>query len=305
MRPATVLMLVALVCANRAAAQQRLEKNIVYGMYSGLALLMDIHRPERPNGYGVVFIAGSGWSAGLTYGTTALKEGQISVWGPPLLRAGYTVFAINHRASPRFHYPAPVEDVQRAIRFVRHHGRRFGIDPGRIGGVGGSSGGHLIGLTAMLGAPGITGDSDPVNQEPATLQCIVLRAAPTDLKKMIGGSATGTGAVALFLGRMLRPDPGDQEIYRAASPVAHVSASSPPVLLVHGDADDTVPYEQSESMEKALLGAKATVELIRVPGGGHGASFAFKREDDPRLTQALNESVQWLDRYLKVTPKAK
>jgi acetyl esterase/lipase len=115
-------------------------------------------------------------------------------WGPPLLRAGYTVFAINHRGAPRFHYPAAVDDVQRAVRFARHHARPFGIDPNRIGGVGGSSGAHLIGLVAMLGAPGIADDQDPVNREPATLQCVVLRAGPSDMKQMIGSSGIGTAA---------------------------------------------------------------------------------------------------------------
>ena len=84
---------------------------------------------------------------------------------------------------PRFHYPAAVEDVQRAVRFIRHHAKVYGIDPARLGGLGGSSGGHLIGLAATLGAPGIAADPDPVNREPATLQAIVLRATPTDLSR--------------------------------------------------------------------------------------------------------------------------
>jgi hypothetical protein len=89
------LVLIVLVAASDATAQARIEKNVVYGMYSGLALLMDLHHPEKPNGYGVVFVSGSGWQAPLNYGASGLKEQQISLWGPPLLRAGYTVFAIN------------------------------------------------------------------------------------------------------------------------------------------------------------------------------------------------------------------
>jgi len=114
------LILLAVIASSQANEQARVEKNVVYGMYSGLALLMDVHHPAKPNGRGVVFISGSGWQAPMTYGATGLKEQQIDIWGPPLLQAGYTVFAINHRAAPRFHYPAAVEDVQRAIRFVRH-----------------------------------------------------------------------------------------------------------------------------------------------------------------------------------------
>lgn len=98
-----ISVLLVLASAHYSSAQTRVEKNIIYGMYSGLALLMDVHRPEKPNGYGVIFVSGSGWQAPLTYGAVGLKEGQIGTWSPPLLSAGYTVFAINHRAAPRFH----------------------------------------------------------------------------------------------------------------------------------------------------------------------------------------------------------
>jgi acetyl esterase/lipase len=290
-------LLVGLVCF--AAAHAEVEKNVVYGMVSGLALLMDVHRPEKPNGYGVMFVAGSGWNARLVYGARPLKEEQIGDWGPALLRAGYTVFAINHRAAPRFQYPAPVEDVQRAVRFLRHHAKRFGIDPGKLGGVAGSSGGHLVGLVAMLGAGGVKGDPDPVNREAATLQCVVLRAAPTDLGKMIGGSAIGTAAVVSFLGRTPTPNAEDQEVYRAASPISHVSAGAPPVLLVHGDADNTVPYEQSVAMEAALRGAGATVKLRSVAGGAHGSDFGMGGKRHPQFEEVLNESVAWLDGHLR------
>jgi acetyl esterase/lipase len=198
-------VIIGLIAAAEARAQSRVEKNIIYGMYSGLALLMDVHYPAEPNGYGIVFVAGSGWHAPLTYEAGGLKEAQIPLWGPPLLRAGYTVFAINHRAAPRFHYPTAVEDVQRAVRFVRHHARQYGINPSRVGGVAGSSGAHLLGLVAMLGAEGMADDADPVNREPATLQTIVLRAAPTDLRKI------NRGEVVSFMG-LPRLTPDDEKV---------------------------------------------------------------------------------------------
>ena len=299
-----LIPLVALVVGGviHARAQARVEKNVIYGMYSGLALLMDIHHPETSNGLGIIFISGSAWQARLTYGAGPLKEEQIGDWGPTLLRAGYTVFALNHRAAPRFQYPAAVDDVQRAVRFVRHNARRFGIDPNRLGGLAGSSGGHLIGLTAMLASPAIADDPDPVNRQAATLQCIVLRAAPTDMVKMIGGSTPGTAAVVSFLGRVPTPYPDDQKIYRDASPIVRVTASSPPTLLLHGDADDTVPYAQSVAMEAALRAVNVPVKLVTVGGGAHGSNFGKDGKPHQQFPEILTETVTWLDRYLKTSP---
>src|SRR5437867_2336022 len=176
-----------------AAAQGRVEKNVVYGMYSGSALLLDVHQPAQPNGFGVVFIAGSGWNAPMGYGAVPLKESpQVEMYVPSLTQAGYTVFAVTHRATPAFRYPAPLEDVQRAVRFIRHNAARYGIDAARIGGSGGSSGAHLVSMLATMDGTGDPDDPDPINRESAKLQCVVARAAPIDLLRMtpsLGGSA--------------------------------------------------------------------------------------------------------------------
>jgi acetyl esterase/lipase len=296
----------ALSDSQKYATAANVDKNVVYGMYSGLALLMDVYHPERPNGFGVVFIAGSGWQAPLTYDAVGLKdtERQISTWVSPLVRAGYTVFVINHRAAPRFHYPAAVEDAQRAVRFVRHYAKQYAIDPIRLGGVGGSSGAHLIALIAMLGASGVADDPDPVNRESATLQCVVLRAAPSDLKQMIGSG--GFPQVVSFMDlppfRSNSFSGHDEKVYTAASPIAHVSRAAPPVLLLHGDADKTVPYQQSVSMEVALRAANVPVKLVRIPGGEHGPDFGAPGKPNPEWPDFLGEMVRWLDQYLKMPP---
>jgi acetyl esterase/lipase len=273
-------------------------------MYSGLALVLDVHRPATPNGYGIIFISGSGWQAPIGYDATPLKQNQIPIWGPALLQAGYTVFALNHRAVPRFHYPGAVDDVQRAIRFVRYHARDYGIDPARIGGMGGSSGGHLIALTAMLGAAGIADDPDPVNREPATLQAIVLRATPTDL--IAQARADHGGGVTGFLelpwpaeSATSRPNPGTERLYKQASPSEHVSAQSPPTLLIHGDADESVPFAESVAMEASLKAARVPTGLIRVPGGAHGADFGAGASPHPDWPDFFGAAVRWYDTHLK------
>jgi acetyl esterase/lipase len=297
--PVLTLWLICLIDPSGVVAQSRVERNVVYGMVSGTALLLDVHQPEVPNGRGVVFVAGNAWTSLPGYGTAGLKESQIGDWAPALLRAGYTVFAINHRATPRFRFPEPVEDVQRAVRFVRHHAKRFGIDPERVGGLGGSSGGHLIGLTAMLGAPGIAEDSDAVNREPARLRAVVLRAAPSDMRAMLGANPIATAAVVTFVNRMPTPSADDQKAYRAASPLTHVSAAAPPVLLLHGDADDTVPIQQSVAMEAALQKVGVPVRLLRVAGGAHGSDFGTGGKPHPQFADVVRETVEWFDRHLK------
>lgn len=280
--------------AKPAATAPAVEKNVVYGMVSGAALLLDVYRPQKSNGLGVVFVSGSGWQASTEYGAVPLKEQQIGLWGPPLTAAGYTVFALNHRAAPKFHYPAAIDDVQRAIRFVRFHAKDYGIDPAHLGGVGGSSGGHLIGLAGMLASPGDPADADPVNRESAALQALVLRAALLDLRTV--DTVEGVAYITSFL----EAPPSQKSAaatYAAASPITYVTDKSPPTLLIHGDADVLVPLRQSTSMEALLGKSGVPVKLVVIPGGVHGADFGpNKRADWPDY---FGETVSWLDRYLK------
>lgn len=271
-----------------------MQTNVIYGMYSGLALLMDVYEPEEPNGYGVVFISGSGWSAPLGLDATPLKQsGQEQVYAIPLMEAGYTTFAINHRAAPRFTYPDAVEDAQRAVRFVRHHAGEFGIDPDRIGALGGSSGGHLSLMLGCLAADGDPDSADPLLRENANVQCVVARAAPSNF---LIDEQSSYG----FL-RCRPPVEGDTssteyQIHRDASPIFHVSPDAPPTLLMHGDKDDRVAYNQSLVMLDALQKAGAQTELLTIPGGGHGARFSGADEPVPDY---VGRSVAWMDTHLK------
>jgi acetyl esterase/lipase len=272
----------------------KVEKNIIYGMYSGLALLMDVYRPGKPNGIGLVHISGSGWAAPLGLDARPLKESpHVEIEGKPLVEVGYTLFTINHRATPRFHYPAAVEDAQRAVRFVRAHAEDYGIDPDRIGAIGGSSGGHLVSMLGVLDGAGDPADESPINKASARVQCVVARAAPCTL---VGDHATA-GAPAMMLGASLGPDalPGSIEYRRAmeASPITHVTPDAAPFYLVHGDADDVVPFAASEAMAEALANAGVPVKLRRVSGGVHGPQIVA----DPVIAAEIRA---WFDEYLQV-----
>jgi acetyl esterase/lipase len=276
------------------------DKNVLYGMYSGLALLMDVYRPAAPNGFGVLQIHGAGWHSAMGYDAQPLKAGNVGDWRGALVGAGYTVFAINTRQAPQFRYPAAVEDAQRAVRFVRAHATDFAVDPVRIGVVGQSAGGHLALLLGALDGDGVADDSDPVNKQSAKVQTVIAMAAPSDFAHF--ATSQGLSAASSFLGiRIDRAYPdgsAEARIVRQASPVSHATRDDAPVLLLHGDKDETVPFSQSELMQSALEQAGATVTLIRIVGGSH--AFPGEATKHPEWPNITGEIIRWLDQHLKV-----
>jgi acetyl esterase/lipase len=281
------------------AANPRVESNAVYGMYSGLALLMDVHYPESANGYGIIFVPGSGFHTPLAYDAAPLKESPaVAIYATPLVKAGYTVFVVNYRVAPRFRYPAAIEDVQRAVRYIRHNASRYGIHPERIGAVGGSAGGYLVDMLGVLEGTGNAEDSDPVNRESAKVQCVVSFFGPTDLIR-IPPSPVETDFLGMALtigGRTLPPTSIEYKTYREASPVYHVMKDAPPFLLIHGEGDSVVPIQNSELMEEALRAAGVPVKFLRVPGVGHGSDFSSAKN----LPEYLNEMIRWFDQRLRI-----
>ena len=298
MRGVLFTVTILLLVPNLTLAELRVDKNVVYGMYSGLALLMDVHHPETPNGYAVVLIPGSGWQASQGFNAPALKDGGSAAFAyvPRLLGAGYKVFIVNHRAAPRFRYPAAVEDIQRAVRFVRFHATDYQVNADHIGAVGHSSGAHLATLVGVLDGAGVADDADPVNRLSARVQCVVAGAAPTDFERH-----QDSLGVASFMGQLIGVGPAQDPValkaYRAASPVTYVSRSSSPLLLIHGDADRTVPFSQAELMLSAMQRANGEVKLIRVPSGEH--RFPLDVSKHPEWPDVLGEMVRWLDGHLK------
>jgi acetyl esterase/lipase len=258
-------------------------------MYSGLALLMDVYHPENSNGIGVIYIRGTGWHTPLSLDADPLNLNLVAnhPQAALLLENGYTVFGLNHRLAPRFHYPDSVEDVQRAVRFVRYHANRYGIDPNRIGAVGTSAGAYHVSMLGLLNGDGETDDPSLINRESAKVQAVVGFATPTDFTAHVGPAETS------YLGTWVQfwetPERMQEEnsVLSEASPATYVSPDDPPFLLVHGDADDVVPFSQSEILERKLVAAGVPAELIRVPGGVH----AYSGYGD-------QEMVEWLDKHL-------
>jgi len=294
--------------ATPAVPAAAVERNVIFGMYSGLALVMDVYRPAKANGAGIIAIQGSGWYSPLRYDAIPITgRAGVENYARDLSAAGYTVFAINHRAAPRFRFPAPLEDAQRAVRFVRAHAAKYGVDPARIGAWGSSSGGHLCELLGTVDAPGAPDSDDTVEGQSAKVSAVVVLYAPSDLRTL--WSPAGRAAhIALMGFEYVDPtkrlpgsvgaDEAENVEYRRASPVAQVSADDAPMLMMHGDSDDIVPIEQSARMEAALVAAGVAARLIRVAGGKHGENFGLAKGDS-RLPDEYGEARRWFDEHLK------
>lgn len=248
------------------------ERNIVYGMVSGAAMLMDVYQPQpgTRRRAGVVFVPGSGWFASEGYDSPALKD-MASGWQPgddlartmvaSLLAEGYSVFVPNHRASPAHRYPAAADDIAQAVAFVRTHAARFDIDPASIGGAGTSSGGNLVSLL------GVRDDVADVSK----LQVIATLGSPMDF---IAGFETAPSSAGLvsYMGFAIGflPDTHPyKHAYRQASTVAHLSDGDAPHLLLHGSIDELVPLSQSIEAAKAMLANNVEHRVIVIPGGMH------------------------------------
>jgi acetyl esterase/lipase len=169
------------------------------------------------------------------------------------------VAAIDYRLSGEARFPAAVEDVAAAVGWVRDHATAYGLDARRVFLWGDSSGGHLALQSALTGSK--------VQAVVAWFPVTDLAGLPSDIVDAGGVPDPGTDSrEALFLGSPASSVPG---LARQASPVAHASASAPPILLVHGAVDDMVPAAQSVRLAEALRAAGAAVELEIVPGATH------------------------------------
>lgn len=299
---ACTALAVLAVAAGRTGAQVSpadslpAESNVIFGRYSGLALLMDIYRPPQPNGYGVVYVPGSGFHTPLGYDARPITVYTRPIV-PILVRGGYTVFVVNHRAAPRFRHPAALEDVQRAVRFVRHGAAAWGIRPTPLAAAGYSSGGTLASLLGVLNARSDMAATDPVERESSTVQCVIAGGAAFDFRTV--ASAVALPIVGSYLGATITlgysADGPEQRLYREASPVTHASAGDAPHLLIHGDRDEVLPLAQAEAMFEALRAASVPATRTHTrwrTRPAFGAGRARHRTNDSRLAAALPREIR-------------
>src|SRR5215471_990728 len=170
--------LALLLLANAAVfAAIKSEDGIVYGEAGGEKLTMDYYPPSGPAPHPIAIVIHGG---GFVGGTS--KNNSEAYCADFLAPAGYAVFSINYRLAPKYPYPAMVEDLVRAIRYLRHNAKKWKADPNRIALVGGSPGGYLSNMVGILQAGGIKGAKDPVDRASAKVQAVVTLFGPSDFR---------------------------------------------------------------------------------------------------------------------------
>ena len=245
-----------------------IEKDIVYAKYGPRELLLDVYRPKERSASPlpcIVVVHGGGWKNG--------DKQRFARHAAFLASKGFATACIGYRLLPEVGIPECVQDCKAAVRFVRANASRYGLDPDRIGAIGGSAGAHLVAMLAtshkaekLEGGGGNPGVSSRV-------QAVVAMAAPTDLTATMERNG-------------LTPD-----IARAMSPVTYVDRDSAPLLLLHGEADQAVPLRQSEIIFAKYQAAGAQAELVKNPSG-HG----FWNQE--RFTEAMERAAAFFREQL-------
>ena len=261
------------------------EEGVVYGTAGsgGRDLRCDVYRPPGdvpPGGApAVLLVHGGSWRQG--------DRSQLRGYGILLGRAGYVCVAPEYRLLGEAPWPAAIEDVKAAIRWVRASAAPLGVDPSRICVEGNSAGAHLALLAA--GTPSVpalegTGGNEGVSSAVAAVAAIY---APTLF--FAEGSVRESGGLPF----MVLAEGGDDAAAALASPVRHVTAEFPPTFLAHGTTDTTVPVSASLRMYEALAAAGVPTELHLYAEQPH----AFDAQ--PKFgRQVAAEMLLFLDRYV-------
>jgi acetyl esterase/lipase len=235
------------------------ERGVVYGVVAGEPLLLDVYRSltrgePRP---AVVLIHGGGmWTGSRAHMEHPARQ---------LAQASYVAVSVDYRlvdaATGQHRWPAQLDDVQHAVRWVRAHAADYGVDPERVGAYGWSAGGQLA---ALLGTRDTRDATAPLPSQSSRVTCVVDLAGDVDLAAYTDPPALHE--VVALLGGTSQEVP---ERYRDASPLTWIDRRTAPFMVIHGDQDDVVPIEQSRRLVAVLRAAAVEVEYVELADAGH------------------------------------
>lgn len=255
-----------------APANLTITRDVVYGHKIGMALTYDVVRPANANGSAVIYMVSGAWRS-----TWQPPEERIALF-QPFLDRGITMIAMHHGSTPKFSSPDAVIDIRRGVRHVKLHARDFGIDPERIGTYGRSAGGHLALSAGFMADDGDPASDDPVLRQGGRVKAVAAWFPPTDM-------------------RMYRPAPtvtyDTPERAAQASPVLFVDPRDPPVIIITGDADRTVPIAHSYAMVEQLKANNIDHVFTIYPGADHGFRHPEEGKAAELSASATRDVVEW------------
>jgi acetyl esterase len=269
---AAALVTVGFALPAGAQAGVNVKRDVIFRTVDREQLTLDVYKPakkgkDRP---AVVIIHGGAWRMG--------DKALFAEQGNRLAERGFVAFSVNYRLAPAHPYPAAVDDVEAAVEWVRKHAKEYGVDPDRIGALGGSAGAHLTGLLATLGKGSL--------EKGHRISAAVAWSGPMDFVSLAPVAAGGDGAIPTFLG--CAPD-ACPDTYAEASPITHVDKSDAPMLLVNSTME-LVPQSQTDAMKAALDEAGVANQAIILPGQAHSRAYS---------NRVWDQTASFLENYLK------
>lgn len=236
-----------------------LERDIIYCVTNDIPLKLDLYYPKPSNGKAfpvALNIHGGSWS----FGDKQASDSAPDI--PVLVQRGYVVAAVNYRLAPAHKFPAQLEDVKCAVRFLRAHAALYHLDSKRIGAWGCSAGGHLAALLGVT-QPGDGFDQGEYLDQSSRVQAVAAITAPMDIDLYDAMKR------AEMLKRVFGTARAHSPIFTIASPVNYVAAGASPFLIFQGDQDNLIVRQHGEAMRARLTAAGAPAELVTVREGRH------------------------------------
>ncbi len=256
--------------------------------FLNLDVLWNDHEGLQPM---IIQIHGGAWELG---DKSALNSRVRSKY---LANRGYVVFNVNYRMLPHYGIKTQAEDVMGAVIWAKEHAADYGADPGRVGVLGGSAGGHLTAMVAWA-----SGDDyfTPTGHETSEYDSDVLAAVPYygifDFEGMMSAYGEKLAPVGYRYFLKEKKGPEREEMLRRISPTYHVRADIPPTFFICGDEDSFGLYPDSVTHEKKLNELGVPTGLYTARGADHGFDVHY---GERYTKEALEATLAWFDRYLK------
>jgi acetyl esterase/lipase len=287
-------------------------RDLVYAAIDGFRpLTLDLYQtppkakaPPRPL---IVFVHAGGWATGDARHLPGFADFPSTL--AALAAKGYVVATVNYRLSGEAHFPAPVQDVKSAIRWLRGHAADYNIDATRVMAWGAEAGGQvaaMVGTSCGVNAlePAADAKSKPTLASDC-VQGVVDWYGPADLASWdTGGAHPSEPGAPTRLGAYLGCEAADcaPGLVRAASPHSYISSLTPPFLIQHGSADTNVPPDQSQKLNDALRDQHVPADILIYPGVGQ--DFSTNGVPDPAANaKALADMEDFIAKIFPPPPK--